>query len=179
MPGNGYFIFSFKDSKVKVVNVNSSTQKMITVIIKRHCRVSKEGWEHGRSMTYFYKIDKIEKYELIRLVTDLLLSLYREGWEPMTPIDTAVDKADKQTSICWRRREEGCLMSSRGSIGSLSSVVTRASVGTPSSNECLCVETFSRNCLGFHNTPNTLLHDLVTQLQVQINECWTHPNIVN
>ena len=33
-----------------------------------------------------------EKYELIRLVTDLLLSLYREGWEPMTPIDTAVDK---------------------------------------------------------------------------------------
>ena len=33
-----------------------------------------------------------EKYELIRLVTDLLLTLYREGWEPMTPIDTAVDK---------------------------------------------------------------------------------------
>ena len=79
-----------KDSKIKVVNINSSQQKMITVIIKRHCRVSKEGWEHGRSMTYFYKIDKIEKYELIRLVTDLLLSLYREGWEPMTPIDLSL-----------------------------------------------------------------------------------------
>ena len=137
---------------------------MITIIIKRHCRVSKEGWEHGRSMTYFFKIGKIDKYELIRLVTDLLLSLYKEGWEPMTPIDTAVDKADKQTSICWRRRED-CLMS-RGSIGSLSSVVTRASLNT-SSNECLCVETFSNNCLGFHNTPNTLLHDMVTQLQVR------------
>ena len=65
---------------------------MMTPVIKRHCRVSKEGWEHGRSMTYFYKIDKIEKLELIRLGTDLLLSLYREGWEPMTPIDTAIDK---------------------------------------------------------------------------------------
>ena len=40
-----------------------------------------------------------EKYELIRLVTDLLLSLYREGWEPMTPIDTAVDK--EMRNILW------------------------------------------------------------------------------
>lgn len=165
VPGGGYFIFSFKDSKIKIVNIHSSQQKMITVIIKRHCRVSKEGWEHGRSMTYFFKIDKIEKYELIRLVTDLLLSLYREGWEPMTPIDTAIDKADKQTSICWRRREDN-ILNCRGSSLSLASVGTRGSCGTYSgANECLCVETFSNNCLGFHNTPNTLLHELVTQLQ--------------
>ena len=54
-----YFIFSFKDSKIKIVNINPSQQKIITVIIKRHCQVSKEGWEHGRSMTYFFKITKI------------------------------------------------------------------------------------------------------------------------
>ena len=34
-------------------------------------------------------------------------------------------------------------------------------------SECLCIETFSANCLGFHNTPNTLLHDIVTELQDQ------------
>ena len=34
-----------------------------------------------------------------------------------------------------------------------------------SHNECLCVEIFSNNCLGFHNTPNTILHELVTILQ--------------
>ena len=45
------------------------------------------------------RITKIEKLELIRLVTDLLLTLYREGWEPMTPIDTAVDKADRSESL--------------------------------------------------------------------------------
>ena len=57
--GGGYFIFSFKDSKIKIVNITPVQQKMITVIIKRHCQVSKEGWEHGRSMTYFFKITKI------------------------------------------------------------------------------------------------------------------------
>ena len=31
------------------------------------CSSMKKGWEHGRSMTYYYKIDKIEKHELIRL----------------------------------------------------------------------------------------------------------------
>ena len=47
------------------------------------------------SCVHLCRITKIEKLELIRLVTDLLLTLYREGWEPMTPIDTAVDKADR------------------------------------------------------------------------------------
>ena len=71
-------------------------------------------------------MEKIDKYELIRLTTDLLLSLYAEGWEPMTPIDTAVDKAEKQTSICWKKREEsGGLSNFRGSAISLASVTTK------------------------------------------------------
>ena len=49
--------------------------------------------------TNICRITKIEKLELIRLVTDLLLTLYSEGWEPMTPIDTAVDKADRSGSL--------------------------------------------------------------------------------
>ena len=65
----------------------------------------------------------MDKYELIRLVTDLLLSLYTEGWQPMTPIDTAVDRADRQTSICWRRRED--VGNFRGSALSLASVTSR------------------------------------------------------
>ena len=51
----GYFIFSFKDSKMKIVNISPAQQKIINVIIKRHCRVTREGWKHGRSMTYFFK----------------------------------------------------------------------------------------------------------------------------
>ena len=51
----GYFIFSFKDSKMKIVNISPAQQKIINVIIKRHCRVTREGWQHGRSMTYFFK----------------------------------------------------------------------------------------------------------------------------
>ena len=122
----GYFIFSLKDkgkdSKMKFVNISSSQQRVINLIIKRHCRVTKEGWDHGKNMTYFFKVDRLYKFQLIKLVTALLLSLYSEGWEPMTPVDTAVDKADKQTSICWRRRDDVTVSSFRGSALSLDSV---------------------------------------------------------
>ena len=73
-------------------------------------------------------MERIEKYDLIRLVTDLLLSLYGEGWEPMTPIDTAVDKADKQTSICWKRRDDSAPINFRGSAVSLASITTRGKI---------------------------------------------------
>ena len=45
----------------------------------------------------------------------------------MTPIDTAIDKADKQTSICWKRRESRDDTCFRGSTLSLASVATRGS----------------------------------------------------
>ena len=43
-----------------------------------------------------------------------------------------------------------------------------AGIGPPP--ECLCIETFSGSCLGLHNAPNTLLHDLVTQLQARTKQ---------
>ena len=88
----------------------------------------------------------------------------------------------RQTSICWKRREYlPAPLASATSTLSLASVATRGSGGsggggTPrgslggggggAHNECLCVEIFGSNCLGFHNTPNTLLHEIVTKLQV-------------
>ena len=33
------------------------------------------------------------------LTAEILVALYRSGWEPMTPIDTAVDKADRSGSL--------------------------------------------------------------------------------
>ena len=84
-----------------------------------------------RSAGLLLEVEKLDKYELIRLTTDLLLSLYAEGWEPMTPIDTAVDKADKQTSICWKKREEvGGPSNFRGSAISLASVTTKGRTGS-------------------------------------------------
>ncbi len=33
--------------------------------------------------------------------------------------------------------------------------------------ECLCLETYGKNVLGFHDVPNTLLMDLVQCVQVR------------
>ena len=38
------------------------------------------------------------------LTAEILVALYRSGWEPMTPIDLSVKgKAQNQTAICFRR----------------------------------------------------------------------------
>jgi len=155
----GYFILSFKDVKIKIVNIASSELKILTSIIKRHCKVSKEGWD--RNMTYSFKLEKPEKNCKIKLVTDILLSLYKEGWEPMTPIDTAGNvENSSQTSICFRHREDP-LSRLTGSTYSLNSSIASKEV----SNECLCIETFRPNFISFHSVPNTVLHEIVTKLQ--------------
>ena len=46
-------------------------------------------------------------------------------------------------------------------------MLVAAGSGSAGVSECLCIETFSANCLGFHSTPNTLLHEIVTELQDQ------------
>ena len=159
----GYFILSLKDEKIKIVNIASSELKILTSIIKRHCKVSKEGWD--RNMTYSFKLEKPEKNCKIKLVTDILLSLYKEGWEPMTPIDTAGNvENSSQTSICFRHREDP-LNKLTGSTYSLSSSIGSKEV----SNECLCIETFRPNFISFHSVPNTVLHEIVNKLQ----EDWT------
>ena len=46
------------------------------------------------------------KPELISMTAEILLTLYRAGWEPMTPVDLCVKdrkKAQNQTAICFRR----------------------------------------------------------------------------
>lgn len=45
------------------------------------------------------------KPELISMTAEVLLLLYRSGWEPMTPVDLCVKgkTMQNQTAICFRR----------------------------------------------------------------------------
>ena len=65
----------------------------------------KTGWD--RHLAYSYKLTKspshIGKSKLISLTSEILLQLYRLGWEPMTPIDLCVKRMDNQTAICFRK----------------------------------------------------------------------------
>ena len=147
-----------QDEKIKIVNIAAAELKILTSIVKRHCRICKEGWD--RNMTYSFKLDGQETSHKIKLVTDILLSLYKEGWEPMTPIDTA-GKVDSisHTSICFRHREDP-FNRLNGSNYSLASSIGG---GKELSNECLCIETFQPNFVGFHSVPNTVLHEIEFQ----------------
>merc|ERR1719410_1886380 len=105
-PATGYFIISLKGDRIKVVNAESTELKLLSTIIRRHCKIMKEAWD--RHLTYMYKLKKVGRHMMIQLVADFLLSLYQAGWEPMTPIDMGIQKAASgsgpQTAICFRRK---------------------------------------------------------------------------
>merc|ERR1711915_973001 len=84
--GNNYFILTLSGEKIKVVNVESTQLKILTSIIKRHCKILKEGWD--RHLTFCFRLKPMSgRHCMIQLIADTLLTLYRVGREPMTPIE--------------------------------------------------------------------------------------------
>ena len=48
----------------------------------------------GRNTTYQFQLQRADTDSLVQLITDLLLSLHREGRQPMAPVDTT-DRTEK------------------------------------------------------------------------------------
>ena len=115
------------------------------------------------------------------MTAELLLTLYRMGWEPMTPIDmpgghstttsAGVTVSNMQTAICFRRKNNNSSqdLSTAGGNGNNSPHLSYddiAAIQFPGTlgverHDCLCLETCGENYLGFHDVPNALLLDLV------------------
>ena len=95
-------------------------------------------------------------------MSDVLLTLFQAGWEPMTPLDMGLHlkesaKSGPQVTICFKQKEE---LATDSAID-----VSRVSLDpVMSEHSCLCLETYGSNYLGFHNISNTCLHEIVTSL---------------
>jgi len=156
----GYFILSIKSDKVKVVNADSAEISLLTSIIRRHTRILSEGWE--RHMTWAIQLASSGRQSRIEIVSDVLLTLFQAGWEPMTPLDMGLHlkesaKSGPQVTICFKQKEELATDSALD--------VSRVSLDPVlSEHSCLCLETYGSNYLGFHNISNTTLHEIVTSL---------------
>ena len=164
---SGYFLLSFKGDKIKVVNAEKSELTLLRVIIKRHCRILKEGW--ARHMTYSFRLSSVghHRHRMIQLVADTLLSLYQNGWQPMAPLDVGFKKRGKavtglQATVCFRWKEDRSVLDP---YSSRYSMLSSAGSSRDWENSCLCLETYGSNYLGFHEVSNTILHELVTSIQ--------------
>ena len=164
-PATGYFIISLKGDRIKVVNAESPELKGLTCIIRRHCKIVKEGWD--RHLTYMYKLKKVGRHMMIQLVADFLLSLYQAGWEPMTPIDMGIQKAatgsGPSTAICFRRKYDA--EEQQQVFGSNTSLLSQCGSSKEGDNNCLCLETYRDSYIGFHDVTNTVLYELVETIQ--------------
>ena len=190
----GYFILCLKmgesRNRIKVVNASGPILKIITSILGRHCIISKQGWD--RHLAFSFKLKKPPgpsgRHALISLTSEVLLTLFKNGWEPMTPIDLSVKGLENQTAICFRRMlatsantPVGTPKSQNPRIPSImithennpsfdngdlqqGSTTTINKYSDPKriqSQDCLCLETYGTNCLGFHDVSNSVLFDLV------------------
>ena len=152
-PNSHYFILTLKEDKVKVVNAGSAELKLVARLVKKHCRVVKEGW--AKYLTYSYSVRESGRHCMIQLVADTLLCLYKTGWQPMTPIEVGIQKPEKhQTAVCFRRLRD---TSEAGS----SEYKDRAS----EEDSCLCLETYDDTYLGLHNVSNQVVLDIVMTIQ--------------
>jgi len=167
----GYFLLSFKGDKIRVVNAKISELNLLCVIIKRHCRILKEGWD--RNMTYSFRVSSGGRHCMIQLVADTLLSLYQNSWQPMSPLDVGIKKHQKaaagiQATICFKKRKED----QRGveQYGSRYSMLSSADSSKDMEHSCICLETYGSQYLGFHEVSNTILHDIVHAIQEEYKE---------
>jgi len=179
---DGYFILCLKNGektdRIKVVNASGSVHKLLTAIIRRNVVIAKSDWE--RHLVFSYKLEKSPRgrHALIQLTAELLLTLYRMGWEPLTPIDMpggqstttagGVTVPNMQTAICFRRKNNNSRqdLSTCGGNSPHLSYDDIAAIQYPNTlgverHDCLCLETCGENYLGFHDVPNALLLDLV------------------
>lgn len=109
---SGYFILCLKrgtnSDRIKLVNSSQPVLKLLSGIIGRHCVITKSGWD--RHLAYSFKLQKRPgnsgRHALILLTSEVLLTLYKTGWEPMTPIDLCVKGLDSQTAICFRKSNQ-------------------------------------------------------------------------
>ena len=183
----GYFILCIKGGdRIKLVNASGPVLKMLTSVVKRHFVIIKAGWD--RQMAYSFKIQKASRDSLISMTAEALLTLYRLGWMPMTPIDLSVSKkkgqsSQNQTAICFRRDSSepeadadetptaslyrNAPAPRLGSAGYNASIVGESfdECMLNEHKECLCIETYGDNILGFHDVPNIMLYDLVRCVQ--------------
>ena len=192
----GYFILCLKmgegRDRIKVVNASGPILKLITSMLGRHCVISKQGWD--RHSAFSFKLQKPSgptgHHSMISITSEVLLTLYKIGWEPMTPIDLSVKGLENQTAICFRKmpststpppagtpkiqnsripsikitedRQSSFDNGDAAPLYSSNTTINKYSSSTRvQSQDCLCLETYGKHYLGFHDVPNSVLFDLV------------------
>ena len=146
------FILSLRSDRIQMVNANNKELLLITPIIRCHCSVLREGWI--RSMTYSYKLKKTTKNCMIRLVSDILLSLDEAGWDPLAPLDMEEKNMRKQTAICFRKKKK--------KTNPYKHNMSRLEAAKDKETSRVCIELYLHRYLIFHTVPNTVLNELVS-----------------
>ena len=149
------FILGLSHQHIHLVNASDKEMVIMSRIVRSHCTVVKEGWV--KNITYAFKVKKINKTNMIRLMSTLLFTLDQAGWDPLAPVEMGNVGKKTLTTIYFSKRPR--ISASYKSLRSQLSML-----GTSADREvsCFCLELYQQSVLLFHYVPNTILAELVT-----------------
>ena len=136
--------------RVQIVNLTESAISQLRPILARNSCLVQDHWV--RSLTYAFRMKRINKSGMIKLLSELLVHLHSSGWEPLTPVTIGNHLKNLSVTICFKQK--GNLQRANANLKSLSLDVPQAISS--------CSIEFSDEMMIFYSVPATVLADLVT-----------------
>ena len=141
-------------SRIQIVNLTESAISQLRPILARNSCLVQDHWV--RSLTYAFRMKRINKSGMIKLISELLVHLHSSGWEPLTPVTIGSRQRNMSVTICFKykgnlQRDDASL---RGAGGTRSLDVPQATSS--------CSIEFRDKTMIFYSVPATVLADLVT-----------------
>ena len=129
------------------MNLTESAISQLRPILARNSCLVADHWV--RSLTYAFRMKRINKSGMIKLISELLLHLHSSGWEPLTPVTIGSQLKNLSVTICFKYR------------GQRANTNLRSSLDVPQAISSCSIE-FSEKKMIFYSVPATVLADLVT-----------------
>lgn len=136
------------------MNLTESAISQLRPILARNCCLVQDHWV--RSLTYAFRMKRINKSGMIKLISELLVHLHSSGWEPLTPVTIGSTLKNMSVTICFKYK--GHLQRANANLRCAGG--TR-SLDVPQATSSCSIE-FRDKMMIFYSVPATVLADLVT-----------------
>ena len=136
------------------MNLTESAISQLRPILARNSCLVQDHWV--RSLTYAFRMKRINKSGMIKLISELLVHLHSSGWEPLTPVTIGSELKNLSVTICFKYKGHH-----QPAKANLKCSGGTRSLDVPQSISSCSIE-FSGKMMIFYSVPATVLADLVT-----------------
>ena len=127
----------------------------------RHCSILEAKWINN--LSYAFRVKPMKEVTKIRLISEILIQLHQQGWNPLISVPLGKDK-NRIITICFEKSSENSILqkSSLFSVNTSTSSLFSLHTSTISQEPLCCSIERNRQTMTLHNPPLPVVLDLVT-----------------